>query len=490
MVPLILHSLSASAAGDGPQLPVPPDAFVVERADAKLRVTEIGLPKPVGIDPKFRVCRVSVGWKAGAWTSTIREGCHPNLADVVREGAARWVIDVSKPPAKDRELFEYWYVFPETKGDPVRVFVRQAWDQQLVLDVPELDVLDWSIKGRMFPEYPAAAATAEDTRSTTCTVKIDIAASGVPGEIVIDDCDEVFHADLLDNLQSWRWGGPELDGVPFRSAVTVGVKFKKNPDGGEPLGTVEMFFPPDPQMGSRTRGRSEAPVYVEPEPPPKPTWPAIFVVDHRSYAEIGVYDVQWPESPGLDEEVSCEVLFQVNSIRRVWAWTEACDERVRASVETAAGKWNLMPGTIEPGERLARFRGTFVFPAGGAHALLRIPADDLVSPPKSLPANIETYLVAKTIRSVPPRLPKGFATEVTDLQVRCEYDVRVDSRGRPAEISARACPGGYGEYAERAISQWRWTPAAANGKPIDSRVTVRIRFEQPEGEVVGADASG
>jgi hypothetical protein len=57
--------------------------------------------------------------------------------------------------------------------------------------------------------------------------------------------------------------------------------------------------------------------------------------------------------------------------------------------------------------------------------------------------------------------------------------VMVDRSGKPATIAARSCPGGYGVYAEKAIQQWRWTPAAANGKPIDSHVTVRIRFEQP-----------
>jgi hypothetical protein len=489
MVPLFLHTLSASAAGDGSQWPIPADAFSIERGEARLRVTEIGLPKSVGIDPKFRICRVSVGWTGGKWAPALRSGCHPNLVDLVNEAAERWVIDVSSPPRGDRELFEYWYVFPVTKGDPVRVFVRQAWDQQLVLDVPELDVLDWSIKGRIFPEYPEAAASVADTVSTECDVKIDIAASGVPGEIVITGCDEVFRPELLENLQSWRWGGPELDGVPFPSGVTVGVKFTKNLDGGEALGRVDMTFPPDAQMGARTRTRA-APVEVEPEPPPLPTWPALFRVDHRSFAEVGVYDVKWPAPSALDEEVTCDVLFQVNSARRVWAWTEGCDERVRAPVEAAASKWSLMHGKIGEGERFARFRGTFVFPAGGGHALLRIPAEDLVSSPRALPENVETYVIAKAIKSVPPRLPRSFATEVTDLQVRCEYDVRVDTRGRPSEIASRSCPGGYGTYAERAISQWRWTPAAANGKPIDSRVTVRIRFEQPEGTPVPEDASG
>ncbi|MEQ1503182.1 MAG: hypothetical protein ABMB14_13175 [Myxococcota bacterium] len=476
---VVLGAVAVAWAGEGEQRPVPEGSFTVARADADLSVREIGLPRAIVIDPKFRECRVSVGWTGKAWAPTVLDGCHPNIADAALEGAKRWVIDVRTPPSVPRELFEFWYVFPivHSEGDKdgsVRVFVRQAHDQRIVLTDPGLDVLDWSIKARVPAEYPEAAV-AIDTTDTECEAKIEIAPNGTPGAIEVSGCDEVFRPGLADDLRRWRFGGPELDGVPFWSGVTVAAKFVRSVDPGAPgkvdPGKVEILFPPDPNLGERTVAREAEAVVDAWEAPPMPTWPALFAMNHKSFAEVRVFDVRWPE-PLADaaDEVTCDVLFQVNSERRVWTWAESCDDRVRERVEAAGAAWSLTPGKIEPGERYARFRGTFVFPAGGGHPELRIAASDLLSNPRQLPQYVSTYVAATTLRTEPPKLPRGFATEVLEPTVTCEYAVTVDPGGRPAEIAPLSCPGGYGEFAERALQRWRWTPAEADGKPIPSHV--------------------
>lgn len=467
----------AAHAAPAPSVPVAAGAFDVSRAEAELSVHAIGMPDPIGIDPKVRVCRVSVRWSSedAKWAPTVRDGCHPNLVDAATEGAGRWDIAVTQAPGRDRELFEYWYVFPEKDGDPVRVFVRQAFDQQLHLTVPGVDVLDWSVKGRVLPEYPLEAVD-KDTDVTLCQVKIDVAPSGTPGDIEITECDDVFHAGLETNLRHWRFGTPQLDGVPFISGLTIGARFRKSVEDSGPPGTVELMFPPDADLGERSQGRIEESVVKVPIP--KPSGPPLFMVDHRSYAEVGVYDLVWPVAAATPQERTCDVLWGVNSDREVWAWPETCDPTVRNTVIEAASAWKLMHGVIETGERLARFRGTLVFPPGGAHAELRLPADDLETPAKDLPEHVQTYVVAKAYKTVPPKLPRAFATEVTDPVVLCEMRVGVDPHGKPAEVASASCPGAFAAYAERAVRQWRWTPAESNGKPIASRVTVRIRFDQ------------
>jgi hypothetical protein len=458
-----------------PHLAIADGAFVVKSKDFEVAVHDVGLPKPYAFDNRFRVCRVNVAWQGGKWVGTQRDGCHPNVAVSVQDAIDRSQIEVKRPPGRDRDLFEYWYVFPAVKGEAVRVFVRQSYESDLVLTTPDLTALAFDVKGRLFPEYPPAALTM-DTEFTTCRARVDIAPSGVPGDLVVDGCDEVFRADLVENLRSWRFTPPALDSVPFWSAVTLGFTFTKPIDPGE-APTVTALFPRDPDLGANSVVRTTVPVDEQADAPEYPTWPALFVTNHRSFAEVRIHDVRWPEVAALDHDASCDVLFQVNSKLRVWAWAEACDEAIRAKVEDAAAHWLLVPGDIEKGERYARFRGTFFVPADGTHVKLRIPVDDLVTPANQLPEHIETYRVAKALVTVPPVLPRAFATSVLEPTVTCEYDVRVDPRGRPAEVAARTCPTDLDGYASKAIGKWRWTPAEADGKPIESRVVVRVRFD-------------
>jgi hypothetical protein len=240
-----------------------------------------------------------------------------------------------------------------------------------------------------------------------------------------------------------------------------------------------VHFPPDPDLGERSVARVED-LPPEREPRPDPTWPARFVVDHRSFAQVAVYDWRFPD--GVEPapvERTCDVLFGVNSKRVLWAWTETCDESVRAATEAAANLWILKPGKVEKGEHYARFRATFVFPPDGGPVTLRIPRGDLVTPPGNLPDRFATYAEAEPIRRVPPELPRGFATEVLDEVVVCELVVDISPSGAPKTITVETCPPSYTPFAEDAVKKWRWAPAEANGKAISSRERIKVRFHLP-----------
>jgi hypothetical protein len=455
-------------------------AFVVAPGNTTLNVSAVGIPRGIGILPEFRACRVQVKWDAKSATAAPKQvgDCHPNLVDEVEDALSRWQLTVSSPPAADRTLLEIWYVFPAARGGAVRLYVRQAWDTQLTIRAPEIDVLQWGIKGLVPIEYPAEAATM-DTQNTTCEVKVEIAQAGTPGGLQVSGCDPVFVPAVEQGLERWRFHTESIDGVPTWSAVTLAVRFSRSLEEGGPVGTALVLFPPDPDLGERSIARVDD-LPPEREPRPDPTWPARFVVDHKSFAQVAIYDWRFPD--GVDPapvERTCDVLFGVNSKRVLWAWTETCDESVRKATEEAANLWILKPGKVVRGEHYARFRATFVFPPDGAPVVMRIPRGDLVTPPGDLPDRFTTYAEAEPIRRVPPELPRGFATEVLEEQVVCELVVDVSPHGAPTSVTVQACPPSYAPFAESAVKKWRWTPAEQDGKSIASRERVNVRFQLP-----------
>ncbi len=461
-------------------LPVDPGGFVVAPGGSSVAISAVGIPRGIGIIPEFRACRFQVRWDAKSATATPKRvgECHPNLMDEVDEALARWTFAVSKPPSSDRALFEAWYVFPETRGSAVRLFVRQAWDTALTILPEEIDVLAWGLKGRVPIEYPAEAASM-DTQDTTCEVSLDIASSGVPGGLQVSGCDPVFVPVVEQGLERWRFHTESLEGVPTWSAVTLAVRFSRGLDPAGPPGSALVLFPPDPDLGARSVARVED-LPPEREPRPDPTWPARFVVDHLSFAEVGVYDWRFPDGvEPASAERTCDVLFGVNSKRVLWAWTETCDDAVRAATEDAANLWILKPGKVERGEHYARFRATFVFPPDGAPVAVRIPRGDLVTPAGALPDRFTTYAEAEPFRRVLPELPRGFATEVLEEVVVCELVVDVSAAGAPRTITVQTCPPSYTPFAEEAVKKWRWIPAEADGKAIASRERINVRFHLP-----------
>jgi hypothetical protein len=475
MTPLFLASAVASAA-DPVRVEIPDHGVEIVRGDARISVRAVTVPKPSALFNKNRICPVTVSWTGGKVVSKVQESCHPNVAEGAAAAAAAWDIAVPTPPLHDQELFEYWFVFPAVPDGPVQVFLRQAWDEQLTLDSPAVGVLDFGISSRVMPEYPPQALTM-DTTLTRCTARLLIQPSGVPADVRVSGCDDVFVGDLTELLRGWRFKGPTVDGVPFWTAVDLGFQFDKPLRDGD-AGKVTVVMPPDPQ-GAAVVHETVAPPPEEPPPPPLPDWPPILTLNHKSYAEVRVYEIRWPESvPKLDHDATCDVLFGVNSERRVWAWAEACDEAVREPIEVAANRWILAPGKREKGEWYARFRATFVIPADGSHPYVRVPVDDVVAPALgALPEHVSTYRSPTLLTAVPPKLPKVFATEILEERVVCEYDVTVSPRGTAAAMVARTCPTQLSEYAEKALTKWRWTPAESDGKAIEAHVPVKIRFD-------------
>ncbi|MBX2801547.1 MAG: energy transducer TonB [Myxococcales bacterium] len=475
---LVAFVIGAMVAHAQEQRPVAEDHFTVRHPNAMTRIIKVGIPRGVGIPPRFRACPLSFWATNDGWESRVSPECHPNLVPAVEEAAALWELTLDPAPRRNRELFEIWYLFPEKRKGQVRLMVRQAWDNELRV-VPEwLEVLNFGVEARVFPQYPEAAV-GTDTVVSRCDVRLRITPSGTPVDVQASRCDEVFHDMAERTLRGWQFRTPTIDDLPTDSAVTVGVHFVRDPE--QPPGYGEVLLPAQPDLGNRTLSRLEAPLQVERTPPKLPTWPALYTMDHRSYAEVGIYAMEWPEPRTSEVGRSCDMLFQVNSKRQIWAWAETrCDPDVKEDSEEAGNRWNLKHGVIERGERFARFRGTFFFPANGNHVVLRIPEGDLQTPARKLPPYVETYRVAEAIRRVPPKLPRAFATEVLDSRVVCEYEVQVDKSGRPTELVSRGCPASYAPYAEKAVSKWRWLPAQANGQPIASSALVRVRFDQPD----------
>jgi hypothetical protein len=444
-----------------------PEDLVVRRGGAEVVIHEIGMPKGA-IDPRFRVCRVTLDWQQEA-VLTARD-CHPNVMDEVTAALGRWDFEVSTPPSRPRELLELWYVFPESNTGTVRTFVRQAHGQELTLPEGGPERLPWKVEAFRPLQFPEEASALPDLKVTDCEAKVDIAATGVPGGISVTHCDEVFHAPLEQQLRTWRFETPELDGAPFVSGVTLTAHFSRGLQPGEP-GKVRVDLPPEEGKGSLEEG----PHYEEQadEPTlPLPDHPPLFVVDHRSYAEVQVYEMVWPELPPHDQERTCDVLWVVNSKNRVWSWTEGCDEDVRGAVEQASAQWVLAPGEIERGESTARFRGTLIFPPEG-EPILRIPTEDLQ--PGELPPHVESYAPPRTLRTLAPTLPRELE-QTPGEPVSCEFDIEVDRRGKPSQIAPITCPAGYDAAAEEVLRKWRWIPAEVAGETVSSRVRVRIRF--------------
>ncbi len=448
-----------------------------------LDITAVGVPEAVTIDPKFRTCRTRFAFEAGTVLPEVLDGCHPNLRDAVVASSERWTMELSTQPRRDREMLEVWSVFPDTRGAPVRQYLRQRHDVQLTATTRLVKVLPMQVVARKFFDYPIEAVGV-DTTVTQCDVNIDVSGTGVPHAVNASRCDEVFRAAAEEGLKGWRFHGNQLDGVPFQNGFTLGVRFTREYDREDGLpGKVTILFPDDPELGIAGETRLKEAIAVERVAPREPTWPAVLVMDHGHYAQVGIYEIRWPtpldvDASGGGADRRCPLLFQTNSTRLVWAWAEeGCDPEVRAAAEQAGNSFNLKHGTVEKGERYARFRGTFVFPADGGHVRLEVPASDLESPARGLPDHVHTYDKLKAIDRIPPKLPVAFATEVTDSEVTCRMRVEVGQGGRAEDVVVEECPESYAPYALKAVKKWKWDPARRDGRPVTAFTVVQMRFD-------------
>lgn len=451
--------------------PVEPGDFVVEIGSTTATVRQLGVPFGASLRNPDRVCRVGVFARDGKAVPEVASDCHAGLSWAVDDVLPMFEVELEHPPSRDLRLFEVWYVFPNRKGGDVQVYVRQDWNAELTLRPKWLGLLEYQVRGLLPPRYPEAALDV-DTQITTCDVDLDVGNEGTLSRATVRRCDEVFHDEALRAAKGSLVLG-ELEDVSLVTGLTFGVRFERDRDGKS--GRAYLELPGEPDVGDRARSENVLAV----APPPvraAPTTDPLFVVDHRSYAEVGVYDVVWPEGLEGSRDRTCEVLFQVNSAQQVWVWPERCDDVVRDRVVKSARQWYLAHGDIERGERFARFRGTFHFPADGSAVSLLLPADDLKTKPDDLPEHVGTFRPAKALVRVPPKMPRDFTAPPSREGVECQFRVEISRRGKPAEITLLTCPGDYVAAASKAISKWRWQPALANGEALASSTQVRVRF--------------
>ena len=156
-------------------------------------------------------------------------------------------------------------------------------------------------------------------------------------------------------------------------------------------------------------------------------------------------------------------------------WPEAaCDPEVRDIAVAAAELWNLKPGAIEPGERFGRFHGTLVFPPAGAPPYLLVDAADLVDVDRRYKDRVHTFVDAKVITRVPPKIPQGAPPKP---EVTCSVARTVGADGRPRDLTAAGCDGDFADAALKAVKQWRWDAAAEDGVRRSSTAKVSLTFK-------------
>jgi hypothetical protein len=266
-----------------------------------------------------------------------------------------------------------------------------------------------------------------------------------------------------------------MDGAPLNAEVELGVQFVRVYEDENPAmapGYADVLFPPLPDVGDRAIVRLDERTSAKLKPLEEPTWDPLMLMDHPSFAEVGVYSMQLPREVSGDAEMRCEVLFGVNSKRFRTAWPQkGCEPAVMDAALDAAVTWNLMHGEIRQGDLYARFKAVFVFPVEGA-PYVQIPAKHLASPIDELPEGIIAIRPLEAIKMVPPKLVKG-----DDLvAARCVIEAVVGGDGRPSDLVSLTCPEIYEKAALKAVSKWRWLPHEVNGVAQTTRTRVAVKF--------------
>jgi hypothetical protein len=85
----------------------------------------------------------------------------------------------------------------------------------------ELDV-----KNRVFPEFPAAARHLE-VQKHRCKATVRIDEKGVPYDVSVAECPEVFVQPTVDAMMAWRWRPPMFEGHSVRAVTVVPVVYVK-----------------------------------------------------------------------------------------------------------------------------------------------------------------------------------------------------------------------------------------------------------------------
>lgn len=471
----LLAALTTPAfAQDEARVPFETGEVQAEGRGITLGVREMVVP--LGLKPPTteRRCIVQYAWGSeGAVPDVI--DCAGRIKERMVEIAGGWVFDVEGEPKEGQPLFEVWYYFDADPEGLPEVLLQQAHDLEWTVRADEVGVLPFRVRQRAFAYYPEAARGV-DTADSRCDVRIHVTSQGLPREPEVMGCDEVFHDAAATALRGYRFAPPKIHGSPASSSFLAEVAFLLVLEDGEVTGKAEVSMPGEVIGLDQTL--DEAP----PETPiaPRPTWDPLVVLDHGSYAEVGIYSMVWPDLGEQKATRECSLLFQVDSLRRVLVWPEACDDDLAPTIVAAATQWVLMPGEVEKGERFARFRADLVFPDDDEeHPYLRVPKDDLVSVDGDTKDRVRTYARAAATKRVPPKLPATFDAEVDDSATECMVSVLVGTNGRAQQMQVDGCDQALVPFAEKAVKQWRWDPAEQEGQAIATRATVRMKFTMP-----------
>ncbi len=191
-------------------------------------------------------------------------------------------------------------------------------------------------------------------------------------------------------------------------------------------------------------GGHHAPLPVAPVsfPPTQPL--AVDVVDRRVETDF-IRPEELPLPPDLPVEVSLEF------------------DPAREPVEPVDPE-PLRPLPFRPAPSFER-------PLAASVAAVRLP-----EPPPAAQAAVEAETSPAEIHNPPPEYP--FAARRRGLEGEALVEVSILPDGRCGEARLLECTGSplFGESALKAVEAWRYRPATRNGRPVESRQTIRFVF--------------
>jgi TonB family protein len=108
-------------------------------------------------------------------------------------------------------------------------------------------------------------------------------------------------------------------------------------------------------------------------------------------------------------------------------------------------------------------------------------AESELSAARALAAQRQSVVGANSlarVEYVAPKFPVTFGNRTLDGWVELEFTVRTDGSTSDIVVTNSSPRRLFDSSAVRAVSQWRYKPVMLNGKPVDQRAAVRIRFTE------------
>lgn len=171
-----------------------------ERCSVRTRLTVAGVPDTIDVGG---------------------EGCSPEMAEAVAQTVLQWRWE---PFAVEGQGIPVWAAFDAyyTEASPAPT------------DAPDVDAdgayrIHYGVvhvKSRVAPRYPKEARK-QRLGDVRCLSKVKIAEDGVPYDVAVENCPDVFHDATHEAILKWRWHPPLMDGHPVKAQVTIGVNFRR-----------------------------------------------------------------------------------------------------------------------------------------------------------------------------------------------------------------------------------------------------------------------